>query len=672
MPLQATSGAASYDGFGGGAAAVNYIEDVFSTYLYTGNGSTQTITNGIDLAGKGGLVWIKCRNTAGTSNTVFDTARGATKYLNTNATGAQGTAADTLTAFNSNGFALGADSVFGFGDVNASGRTYASWTFRKQPKFFDVVTYTGNGVAGRTVAHNLGSVPGMIVVKRTDTASIAGWYVYHRSLNTGAGETLLLNSTNAASTGATSIWNNTVPTSTQFTVGTYSDVNASGGTYVAYLFAHNAGGFGLTGLDNVISCGSYTGNGSATGPTVTLGYEPQWLLVKKSSVSGTSWTVIDTMRGMAYSGNLNELLPNVSNAENSLGQTNGIFPTATGFNVQTTNGYFNESGSTYIYVAIRRGLMKTPTGGTSVFSPNLVASPGTGSGINTITTNFPVDMTLSAQRNASQLADKIEFSRLTGENKYLATNLASAEQTILLSSYTQSFQSNTALIDSFWGLQVGANSSTVYWNFRRAPGFFDVVAYTGDGVSGLNVNHNLGAVPEMMIVKSRTVGSSWYVYTTTTGNANTLVLNATDASTARNVWGNTTPTSSVFTVGLTGNGTNNSGATYIAYLFASLPGISKVGTYTGNGTSQTINCGFTGGSRFVLIKRTDSTGNWTVFDSARGIVAGNDPALYLNSTAAEVTTIDAVDTDNSGFIVNQDATLNLNVNAATYIFLAIA
>jgi hypothetical protein len=139
-----------------------------------------------------------------------------------------------------------------------------------------------------------------------------------------------------------------------------------------------------------------------------------------------------------------------------------------------------------------------------------------------------------------------------------------------------------------------------------------------------------------------------------------------------NVFNNTAPTSSVFTVSPAGGGANNGGDTYVAYLFASCPGVSKVFSFTGNGSSQTINCGFTGGSRLVLIKRTDSTGNWVIFDSARGIVAGNDPALYLNSTAAEVTGVDAIDTDSTGFIVNQETTFNLNVNNATYIGLAIS
>jgi hypothetical protein len=129
------------------------VADVFSTDLYTGNGSTQSITNGVDLSGDGGLAWIKGRSGA-TDHQLFDTERGATKELISNSTAAEATDADTLTSFNSDGFSIGADS-----NVNTNTATYVGWSFRKAPKFFDVVTYTGTGSA-RTVAHNLGSVPG--------------------------------------------------------------------------------------------------------------------------------------------------------------------------------------------------------------------------------------------------------------------------------------------------------------------------------------------------------------------------------------------------------------------------------------------------------------------------------------------------------------------------------
>jgi hypothetical protein len=216
----------------------------------------------------------------------------------------------------------------------------------------------------------------------------------------------------------------------------------------------------------------------------------------------------------------------------------------------------------------------------------------------------------------------------------------------------------------------GSGLDYIEYFFRRAPGFFDVVCYTGTG-SATTFSHNLGVVPELMIVKKRSAADDWAVYANN-DNTDFLLLNTTAATADDNTyWNDTSPTASVFTVG-TNADVNTSAATYVAYLFATVAGVSKVGSYTGNGSNQTINCGFTGGSRFVLIKRTDSTGDWYVWDSARGIVSGNDPHLSLNDTAAEVTTDDSVDTDSTGFIVNQLAATNINVSSASYIFLAVA
>jgi hypothetical protein len=217
----------------------------------------------------------------------------------------------------------------------------------------------------------------------------------------------------------------------------------------------------------------------------------------------------------------------------------------------------------------------------------------------------------------------------------------------------------------------GTTVTSVGWNFKRAPSFMDEVCYTGTGAS-LTVNHNLAASPELIITKRRDVIGSWRVFCASiaTPQNKYLTLNLTDAvGTATNVW----PSVSSTTFGLSaGFDNNNSGGTFVAYLFATCAGVSKVGSYTGNGSNQTINCGFTGGARFILIKRTDSTGDWYVWDTARGIVAGNDPHLSLNTTAAEVTTNDTIDTDSTGFVVNQLAATNVNVTSATYIFLAIA
>jgi hypothetical protein len=152
---------------GNAGGTLGYVEDVFSTYLYTGTGSTQTITNGIDLDGEGGLVWTKGRNAA-QSHGLWDTDRGVTKYLVSENTNAQATYSG-LTAFNSNGFTLGSGNEW-----NQSGNTFASWTFRKAEKFFDVVTYTGDGAETQTINHSLGSTPGFIVAKNVRTQQVIG------------------------------------------------------------------------------------------------------------------------------------------------------------------------------------------------------------------------------------------------------------------------------------------------------------------------------------------------------------------------------------------------------------------------------------------------------------------------------------------------------------------
>jgi hypothetical protein len=645
MPLQATSGAASYDAFGGGVPVVpNYIEEVFSCFLYTGNGSTQTITNGIDLSTKGGLVWCKGRNYV-EYHGLFDTVRGRTKALYSNDAAAEANAADTIGSFNSNGFSLGSDSW-----INTNTKSIVSWTFRKQPKFFDIVYYTGTG-SNRTIAHNLGSVPGCIIIKSTDT--VTNWAVYHKDLaNT---EYLVLNSTAAKATGAT-WWNSTTPTSSVFSVGTNSTVNALGSAYIAYVFAHDAGGFGLTGTDNVISCGSFTYSGSEV--PVNLGYEPQFILAK--TVNRTiGWEMYDVMRGMpaGTGSNVALLSPNSSGAESVAGYP--YHPTATGFIVDA--GYYTNP-TTVIYIAIRRGPMKVPTSGTSVFSPNTAnASAGTA-----IVTNFPVDLSIAQARSAGDPArweDRlrgVNSPNLSGATPTLRSDSTAAETT---ASITLGWDNTQIQVPSYY-----ASVDSILWNFRRAPSFFDEVCYAGDDTAMI-INHNLGVPPELIIVKKRNDAQNWTVSRSSDLTKN-ISLNVATAENSYTTYSSLTSTTVTFNSA--GTGLTTSGSTYVMYLFATCAGVSKVFLYTGNGSSQTINCGFTGGARWILIKRTDSTGDWYVWDTARGIVSGNDPYLRLNSTAAEVTTNDTIDTDSTGFVVNQVAATNVNVSSATYIGLAIA
>jgi hypothetical protein len=222
-----------------------------------------------------------------------------------------------------------------------------------------------------------------------------------------------------------------------------------------------------------------------------------------------------------------------------------------------------------------------------------------------------------------------------------------------------------------FGEATSADSNFYSWMWKRASSFMDVVAYTGDGVAGRTVSHNLGVAPEMMWIKDRSSVSNW---------AASLLMDASgyyvqelnnsysspSPSSYGSDWLHSQPTDTAFYVTSAG-AVNTSGKNYIAYLFASLDGISKVGSVTIQSGSTTVDCGFSSGPRFVLLKRTDGASSWNLFDSERGIVAGNDPYLNLNQTAAEITGNDLIDPTSSGFTLT-----SLWTAGQTWIYYAIA
>jgi len=311
--------------------------DTFNTDLYTGNDGTQTITNNVDLSTDGGLVWIKNRNNTG-AHLLWSTEY--TGNLNSTNTDALNNTSLTPT-FNTDGFTIGPSN---WTSLNNSARTYVAWTFKQASSFFDVVTYTGNGSSGRTVSHSLGSVPGCIVIKRTSSSE--DWVVYHVGADATSPEDYYFKlNTTAARIDSAAAFNDTAPTSTNFTVGNNGDVNANGETYVAYLFAHD------TSDDGYIQCGSYTGTGAA-GNAVNVGFQPQWLLIKQTD-GANGWFIWDSKRGSdeLNTGNDATLSPHTSNAE-ATGADYLDF-TSTGFTLNLTGGAANGSNKNYIYVAIR-------------------------------------------------------------------------------------------------------------------------------------------------------------------------------------------------------------------------------------------------------------------------------------------------------------------------------
>lgn len=323
--------------------------------LYTGTGAALTVANTVNGTNfQPDWVWVKGRSGA-TDHALYDVLRGTTKQLESNNTAAETTEATGLTAFGSTGFTVGA-----LAQMNTSAATYVGWQWKANgagvtntngsitstvsantTAGFAVVTYTGTG-ANATVGHGLGVTPSMIIVKSRSQA--VNWLVWHTSLPTPSTAYLLLNQTDASSNSPTTVWNSTVPTSSVFSLGTNTSVNNSASTYVAYVFAAVAG---------YSAFGSYTGNGSADGPFVFLGFRPRFIFIKSSS-RVEDWHIMDTSRS-TYNKIDADLYPNLSNAEAA---NNGTDILSNGFKLRSTDSGTNFSGATYIYMAFAENPFK--------------------------------------------------------------------------------------------------------------------------------------------------------------------------------------------------------------------------------------------------------------------------------------------------------------------------
>ena len=626
------------------------VENVFSTTLYQGTAATQTINTGTAAPAGDAMTWIKSRAAGGAG--IFDTIRGIQSWLLPNDAGSgASTGTNWLNSLTSS--QLGLNGTY----FNNSGVDYTAWTFKKQPKFFDIVTWTGDGVGGRVITHSLTTRPGFVIIRRINGAG--SWYVYHQG---SAGFDGWTGDLTTAALSSDSQFNTNI-TATQLNIGNWlgNNANASGATYVAYLFASDAGGFGPLGTDNIIKCGKYTGNGATGGQVINCGFEAQWVLVRNAALVGGNWFMIDATRGWLTNGDFGA--DRVLLAENSGGEGAQVVGDTHPQGFRPIQNNVNQSTQTYIYVAIRKP-SKIPKLGTEVLHiTNSSAATGT-----KITTGFPFDMQIQAYPLVASDIKLIDRKRGFSST---ATESAAA----LLTSDTNA--ESTPLVSRYWdntGFQIPSVNngiSTNYYSFKRAPGFFDVVTYSGDGNIGVNIPHALGAVPELMIIRARTTGRSWTVYAASKGNAQATTLSTSNGFFSSGSWNNTTPTASQFTISNTIE-VNETGNTYVAYLFATLPGISKVGTYTGTGAAaQTIDCGFLTGARFVLTKRSDATGGfWYLFDTALGINSGTESYFSLGNSLAAFTGSNFINPAATGFTINASA--DNNQSGIPYIFFAVS
>lgn len=840
---------------GVGGVTKPYIDDVFSTYLYTGNATARSFVNNTNLS-KGGMVWIKERSNTSSSgyNVVTDSETGLTKQLFTDQGNSGSTSSTRVTALNNDGFSIGSSSY-----VNTNNSTYSSWSFAKQKGFFDVVAYTGNGSNGRQISHNLGCVPGCIMVKRTDGGS-EDWMVYHRG-NADASNAgnywLTLNST--AAKGDSDRFYNLEPTATYFTVSDHETVNTNNYEYVAYVFAggestaataHSvefdgaddyltvpsssdfnfgtgdftiecwgyrdqgafwspfdhlmgsdnfilfsyansdirvyAGGHLTTGVDpgdekwfhlacvresgklkfyingvkagadhnftlditqagvqigrsgsgsysngkvsnlrivkgtavytadfvpptqpltnisgtvllccngtsatsatvtpgtitagsspvggkespfddpagfvfgdneneGVVKCGTYKGNGAGDGPEIYLGFEPQWILHKSASVSGTAWHVFDCMRGIVSDNNDAILVPNTAAAEAS---DSIIDITPTGFKITTSAGGLNQNNGKYIYMAIRRPdpLVQKPVKvGTKVFAMD---AGSTSSTIPTYDSGFPVDFSFT--RDITSTADTYLSTRLT-QARYIHTNITNAE----VNGTDFMFDSNVGY---------GKNHNTTFQAFmwKRYAGF-DVVTWEGSSANR-SIRHNLSKTPEMVWIKNRDTTNHWIVgHKGLNGGTNPwtryLRLNTTDSELDYEMFQDLAPTATHLHV-LNNDHINQANQFSLAMLFASVDGVSKVGSYTGSANAQTITTGFQ--PRFVLIKNASVNSqytNWYVLDTTRGWGSGNDKYLELNDTSAQADFDFGYPTSNGFYLTGGSESYNQASNTFIY------
>jgi|13_taG_2_1085334.scaffolds.fasta_scaffold05786_2 hypothetical protein len=643
----------------------------FNTVVYTGNGSTQSITG---VGFKPDFVWIKPTNFSD-NHVVSNSTRGVNKSLAPNTTATEQSLG--VTSFDADGFSLP-----NWGNVNSNGDTFVAWCWKanagttssntdgditstvqvNNKAGFSIVQYDGNGTNGQSVGHGLGTTPALIINKATTWQN--AWGVWHQSIPGNATMYLQDNSTPGAAQLGT-------PNSTTFQtthVGTYTV-----GTYINYCFKEVPG---------FSKFSSYTGNGNATGPVVNTGFEPAFIIIRDITASD-NWGIVDNKRA-PLNPRQTWLRANLANAEftNTVDSVNFF---SNGFQVAGTSvsNFLNESGHTFIYIAFAADASAAPTLADSFATALYDGNGGTQS-----ITGLGFSPSLAWIKRRSDNEDHAWFDTQRGVQRQISSNLSSA-------GYT-----TTNAISSFDadGWTTGNNGATnasgekyVAWNWKAASvptintdgtdtsivsanlaaGFSIAVLPNKAGTQ--NLGHGLDGVPDLIIMKQYEGGTgNWSTYNSPIGVRNFMNLNTNDSNTVASPGYEYDAVTATTITNLISGSTYS----YIYYCFKSVAGFSKIGSYTGNGGAKSVTgLGFQ--PNFIMIKLTNGGGGWMMYDSARTVSVGDNPGtanarpyLMANTNGKENgATSYNVDLDSDGFSMDTSAG-DLNANGDNYIYMA--
>ena len=619
----------------GAVATKTYVDDVFSTYLWRGNGSnssTRTMSNGVDLAGEGGMVWIKQRT--GTNEAkIVDTVRGLTGsspyYVMPSESNAQGDRAWNWSFLN-NGFSFNQD----YGDINGNNENYASWTFRKSPAF-TIKQYTGSG-STQSISHDLGSVPGMIMVKRTDSS--AGWAVYHRGVDGTSPENYALGLDNSdARSESANYWNDTAPTATHFTVKTSGSTNTSGATYIAYIFAGGestaatARSVEFDGSDDYLT--------TSTSSDYTIGTD-DFTLECWCYQDARAWAWLFDGNGSGA----NEFDLYLKDNGVIYHRTGGTVRILTLQNVMPVGQWAHialvrSSGTTRLYVnGIQQGAAYSPSS-----TENL---------------NFTA----------------LDIGRRGDGSNYLNGKVSNLRFVKGTAVYTSSFTPPTEPLTNITNTKLlCCNSSTITGSTVgtiTATGFTEVTSQTSYYASGNNISGPGGTGEYRIWLNS---GNNQFYYNfgggnTSIGGQDSYYAAAQVITTAQRTAGTITSSQDIYPGGTSG---------YVATIVRNLSAITASSTdspfddpagfvFGDSGDQNVIKTGVwtaeSGGvaevylgfeAQFIMIKTTGS-GSWLIWDSMRGIVTGGaDPYIMANQSNAESNTTDFIDLTATGFKVTQ-------------------